>query len=177
MLDINLIIPNFLILYLRLLLPGGTRKIAAENVALRKQLMTMTRGMKRSPKLQTSDRIFFGMLGAIISIHRLEKISILLKPDTILKFHKALIKRKYSTLFSSKKTKRLGRKGTEQAVIDAILEMKKRNPSYGYRRITMQISIAFDINIDKNIVRRVLNKHYNCVRMAVVHLGSRLLVT
>ncbi len=161
MLDIILIIPNFLVLCLRILLPGGTRKIAAENVALRKQLITMSRGCKRSPKLVTSDRIFFGMLGAMIGSHRLEKIAISLKPATILKFHKALTKRKYSVLFSNKKSKKTGRKGPEQAVIDAILEMKNRNPSYGYRRIAMQISIAFDLSIDKDIVRRVLNKHYN----------------
>lgn len=82
--DIILIIPNFLILCLRILMPGGIRKIAAEKVALRKQLMTISRGMKRSPKLVTSDRIFFGMLGTIISPHRLEKIAISLKPATIL---------------------------------------------------------------------------------------------
>jgi putative transposase len=38
--------------------------------------------------------------------------------------------------------------------------MKQRNPSYGYRRIAMQISNAFGIPIDKDIVRRVLSKHY-----------------
>lgn len=110
MLDIILIIPNFLILCLRLLLPGGLRKIAAENVALRKQLMTMSRGMKRPPKLVTSDRIFFGMLGAITSSHRLEKIAITLKPATSLKFHKALIKQKYSALFQIKNLKNRGEK-------------------------------------------------------------------
>ena len=143
------------------MLPCGARKIAAENIALRKQLMTMSRGMRRSPKLKTTDRIVFGMLGAIISPKRLVKIAISIRPATILKFHKALIKRKYSALFSNKKPKKPGRKGPEQAVVDAILEMKKCNPSYGYRRIAMQISIAFDIRIDKDIVRRVLTKHYS----------------
>jgi transposase InsO family protein len=38
--------------------------------------------------------------------------------------------------------------------------MKKRNPRYGYRRIAMQIINAFGILIDKDIVRRVLAKHY-----------------
>ncbi len=72
MLDIILILPNFLMLCLGLLLPRGACKIAAENIALRKQLMTISRGMMRSPKLVTSDRILFGMLGAIISPYRLE---------------------------------------------------------------------------------------------------------
>jgi hypothetical protein len=53
MLDILLIFPNFLIIFMRLLLPGGERKIASENIALRNQLMTMSRGIKRSPKLTT----------------------------------------------------------------------------------------------------------------------------
>ena len=38
--------------------------------------------------------------------------------------------------------------------------MKKRNPRYGHRRIAMQISNAFGIEIDKDVVRRVLDKHY-----------------
>ena len=38
--------------------------------------------------------------------------------------------------------------------------MKQRNPSYGYRRIAMQISNTFGIVIDKDVVRRVLSKHY-----------------
>ena len=37
--------------------------------------------------------------------------------------------------------------------------MKQRNPSYGYLRIAMQIEIAFEIKIEKDVVRRVLNKH------------------
>ena len=55
--DIILASLNFVILFLRLLLPGGVRKVAAENLVLRKQLINMSRGMKRSPKLTTSDRV------------------------------------------------------------------------------------------------------------------------
>jgi len=160
MLDIILMIPNFILLFLRLLLPGGLNKIASENMALRKQLIAMSRGVKRSPKLTTSDRIFFGMLASMISPNRLAKIAIILKPATILKFHKALVKRKYRLLFSNKKSKNPGRKGPDKNVTDAVLEMKKRNPSYGYRRIAMQISNAFDLTIDKDVVRRILIKNY-----------------
>jgi len=38
--------------------------------------------------------------------------------------------------------------------------MKKRNPRFGYRRIAMQISNAFGVEIDKDVVRRVLAKHH-----------------
>ena len=38
--------------------------------------------------------------------------------------------------------------------------MKRRNPSFGYRRIADQISLAFGIEIDKDVVRPVLAKHF-----------------
>ncbi len=38
--------------------------------------------------------------------------------------------------------------------------MKCRNPKFGYMKIAMQISLAFDLDIDKDVVRRVLAKHY-----------------
>jgi putative transposase len=38
--------------------------------------------------------------------------------------------------------------------------MKRRNPQFGYMRIAQQVSHAFGINIDKEVVRRVLAKHY-----------------
>ena len=96
----------------------------------------------------------------MINAKRLSRIAIALKPATLLKFHKALVKRKYHLLFSNKSPRKPGPKGPCQAIIDAIVEMKRRNPSYGQRRIAMQISIAFGVEIDKDVVRRVLNKHY-----------------
>lgn len=38
--------------------------------------------------------------------------------------------------------------------------MKRRNPRFGCRRIAEQISFVFGLDIDKDVVRRVLAKHY-----------------
>jgi len=38
--------------------------------------------------------------------------------------------------------------------------MKRRNPNFGYQRIADQISLVFDIEIDKDVVRRVLARHF-----------------
>jgi transposase InsO family protein len=38
--------------------------------------------------------------------------------------------------------------------------MKRRNPKFGYMKIAQQISHAFGLDIDKDVVRRVLAKHY-----------------
>ncbi len=158
--NILLLIPTLITVCLRLLIPGGTRRIAAENIALRNQLITLTRNQKRAPKLTTFERITFGILAGFLSYKRLSRIAIALKPATLLKFHRALVKRKYKLLFSNKSQKKPGRKGPEQSIINAIIEMKHRNPRYGCRRIAMQINIAFGTEIDKDIVRRVLDKHY-----------------
>lgn len=154
------IIVSFISTLIRLVRPGGVRAIAAENMLLRQQLIVLRRHRKRAPKLTKWDRILFGFLTACIRPNRLGKIAILLKPATLLKFHKALVQRKYRILFTPKTYKKPGPKGPSQAVIDAIVEMKRRNPRFGYRRIAMQMSHAFGVDIDKDVVRRVLTKHY-----------------
>ena len=140
--------------------PNGAKAVAAENVVLRQQLMVLSRQQKRSPNLTTSDRLIYALLTAWIKPKRLSKIAILIKPATLLKFHKALVKRKYQLLFSNKSPKKSGRKGPSQKLIDLIVEMKTRNPRFGYLRIAMQIQQAFGIEIDKGVVKRVLDKHY-----------------
>ena len=44
-------------------------------------------------------------------------------------------------------------------LIAAVLEMKRRNPRFGYQRIADQVNLAFDVPVDKHLVRRVLAKH------------------
>jgi transposase InsO family protein len=44
--------------------------------------------------------------------------------------------------------------------VDAIVEMKRRNPRFGCRRIAQQISFFFGVEIDKDVVRRVLARRY-----------------
>ena len=38
--------------------------------------------------------------------------------------------------------------------------MKRRNPSWGCPRIAQQIALAFGVEIDKDVVRRILSAHY-----------------
>ncbi len=51
-------------------------------------------------------------------------------------------------------------KGPSQELINAIIEMKQRNPRFGCPRIAQQINLAFGIDIDPGVVRRVLENHY-----------------
>ena len=80
-------------------------------------------------------------------------------PATILNFQRLLVKRKYRDLFSPKLRGRPGPKGSSAELIAAIVEMKRRNPRFGYQRIADQVNLTFDVPVDKHLVRRVLARH------------------
>jgi hypothetical protein len=71
-----------------------------------------------------------------------------------------LKKRKYRLLYTARRKGKPGPKGPSQELIDAIVEMKRRNARFGCPRIAQQINKAFGVNIDKDVVRRVLATHY-----------------
>jgi transposase InsO family protein len=143
-----------------LLGPGGAKSVMAETLLTKQQLIIMNRGKNRAPKLTTFDRFYFGFVAFFIGENRLQKVAVVLKPATILRFHKALWKRKYSKLYSNKTKRKLGRKGPDQALVDLVIEIKSKNPSMGYLRISMQIYEAFGICITPFAVGRILRKHY-----------------
>jgi transposase InsO family protein len=74
--------------------------------------------------------------------------------------HQALRKGKYRVLFSPRCGRKPGPKGPSRELVDAIVDTKERNPSWGCPRIAQQIALAFGVSIDKDIVRRVLANHY-----------------
>jgi putative transposase len=53
-----------------------------------------------------------------------------------------------------------GPKGPSREVIDAIVAMKERNPRFGCPRIAQQMNLAFGLDLDKDVVRRILAIHY-----------------
>jgi hypothetical protein len=79
------------------------------------------------------------------------------RTSSLLKFHTLLKQRKYRLLYSSAGNKRKpGPQGPSQVLIQAIVELKQRNPRFGCPRIAQQINKAFGVNIDKDVVRRIL---------------------
>jgi transposase len=78
----------------------------------------------------------------------------------LLHLHNLLRKRKYRMLFSSQRGCSPGPKGPNKELIDAVVAMKQRNPSWGCPRIAQQIALAFGVEIDKDVVRRILSAHY-----------------
>jgi len=159
--NLILLIIHCLAMFALLLRPGGTKAIVAENLLLKHQLLISSRSRQRTPNLSALDRIFLGLWTLLIKPRRIARSAVILKPSTLLRFHKALVKRKYRLLFSSRKKGKPGPRGPSEELIRAIVETKRRNPQYGCPRIALLISRVFGVDIDKDVVRRVLVKHYH----------------
>ena len=158
--DLIILLIHLISTLARLLGPGGLRSVVAESLMIKHQLTIINRSRKRSPNLKASDRVLSGIFALFMRRSRLIRTAIVLRPATILDFHRILRKRKYRLLFSPKQRSRTGPKGPSKELIDAIVEMKRRNTRWGCRRIAQQIGLAFDVDIDKDAVRRVLAVHY-----------------
>jgi len=159
--DLLTLVIHLLVTVAKLLRPGGVRAVAAESLLLKHQLLISNRSRRRAPNLTTLDRFVLGLTTLFLSPRRIAKLGAFVKPATLLKFHKALVDRKYCRLFSSRHRRRKpGPKGPPAALIAAIVELKRRNPRFGCVRIAQQIAHAFGIELDKDVVRRVLAKHY-----------------
>ena len=153
--DLLVLLVHLLTTLARLLGPGGTRAVIAETLVIKHQLLILNRPRRRAPNLTAMDRIVFGLCTLFMNPSRIRKVAAVLKPATMLAFHLALKERKYHRLFSPQRRGEPGPKGPSKELIQVIVEMKRRNPRYGYPRIAQQISKAFGIEIDKDVVRRV----------------------
>ena len=151
---------HFLVVLAKMLRPGGIKALIAENLILKHQLTVLSRARQRAPNLKATDRFVFGMLSLVVTPRRLNSVAVIIKPATLLKFHRALVRRKYRRLFSNKDHRRPGPKGPPRELIAAIVGLRQRNPRFGCPRIADIISLTFGIEINKDVVRRVLAKHY-----------------
>ena len=141
--------------------PGGVRAVIAENLLLKQQLIVLRRSRQRAPNLRVGDRLLCGFGALFLSPGRIRKVAIGLRPSTLLTFHQARVRGKYRRLFSSSaRPKKPGPKGPSESLIRAIVELKSRNPRFGCPRIARIISQTFGVDIDKNVVHRVLAKRY-----------------
>jgi hypothetical protein len=158
--EIFALIAHLLTTVVRIALPGGVRAVIAESLLLKHQLLVVSRSRNRAPRLTPWDRRLFGVGAFLVAPNRLPKIAIGIRPSTLLRFHRALIQRKYRLLFTPRARQRLGPKGPSKELIAAILEMKYRNPHFGCPRIAQQIAHAFGVEIDKYVVRHILAQHF-----------------
>src|ERR1700686_5085937 len=158
--DVVILFVHLIVTAVRLTRPGGLRSVVAESVLVKHQLLILNRGRKPAPNLPSAARVIAGLCTLFMRPVRVLRSAIVLKPSTLLHLHHLLAKRKYQMLFSTKRGRQPGPKGPRKELVDAVVEMKRRNPSWGCPRIAQQITLAFGVEIDKDIVRRILGLRY-----------------
>src|SRR5215471_16073110 len=129
--DLLILFVHLITTVFRLAGPGGLRAVVAESIVSKHQLLILNRTRRRSPNLRIRDRLIAAFCSLWITPSRLRRVAIAFKPSTLLSFHRALVQRKYRLLFSPKRRMKPGPKGPTATMIDAVVEMKKRNPTWG----------------------------------------------
>lgn len=118
---------------LRLLLPSSDRDKDAETLALRHQLAVPQRQLDRQRvRFDPADRAWLAAL-----LHRLPKpalhsLRLLVRPDTILRWHRDLQARHHA---AASRPRRRGRPRTIRSIRALVLRLAQENPSWGYRRV------------------------------------------
>ena len=129
--DLIILLVHLITTLARLMGPGGARSVIAESLLVKQQLLILNRSRRRAPNLRASDRILAGVWSLFMRRARVIRSAIVLKPTTILDFHRTLRAHKYRLLFSPKHRGRTGPKGPSKELVEAIVEMKQRNPAWG----------------------------------------------
>lgn len=132
----------------------------AENLQIKQQLLILSRTRQRAPNLTPRDRILLGFFCLFLRPTRIHKVAAALRPATLLGFHQCLVRRKYQPLFSSSRAGKPGPKGPSEELIRAVVQLKSRNPRFGCPRIALIIAKTFGLEIDKDVVCRILVRHY-----------------
>ena len=156
--DLATLLLHLIVTLVRLSRRSGLRSVVAETLLVKHQLLILNRTRERAPNLRPLDRVIVGLCAGLMRPARLLRSAIVLQPSTIMGFHRALVKRKYRLLFTPRRRGNPGPKGPTPELIAAIVEMKQRNPRFGYQRIAQQLSFIFGLGINKDVVRRVLAK-------------------
>jgi putative transposase len=91
--------------------PGGTKAVVAESLLLRHQLLIINRARRRAPNLCAVQRLLLGFWSLFLHPRRVLRCAVILKPSTLLRFHRALKTRKYRWLYSRPRHNKPGPKG------------------------------------------------------------------
>ncbi|MDP2735092.1 MAG: integrase, partial [bacterium] len=107
--------------------------LALEILALRQQLAILQRSVKR-PKLRLHDRLFWVLLHRLWPAWRSSLI--LVKPDTVIRWHRQAFKAFWTW---KSRRKKAGRPPLDPEIIALIKRMASENPTWGAPRITSEL--------------------------------------
>jgi putative transposase len=115
------------------LLPVSDRDKDMEILALRHQIIVLERQLgKEKVRFDASDRAFLAALLHRLPRDVLRRMRLLVRPDTVLRWHRDLLAHRHAAV---SRPKRPGRPRTARSVRALVLRLARENPSWGYRRL------------------------------------------
>jgi putative transposase len=97
--DLLALLAHLLTTIAKLLGPGGARLVITDSLLMKQQLLIMNRSRQRAPNLSALDRFLLGFWSLFLNPRHLRRAAVIIRPSTLLKFHKLLMQRKYRLLF------------------------------------------------------------------------------
>jgi putative transposase len=122
----------------------------AEILVLRHQLAVLHRQVAR-PRFTWSDRALVTLLAGLVP--REHWRSFLVSPQTILGWHRSLVKKRWTYPH-----RRPGRPGLAKETVDLICRLGRENPRWGYLRIVGELK-KLGVCVSKTSVATVLRRH------------------
>jgi transposase len=104
----------------------------AEILILRHQLSVLQHRQPRRPKLDWADRALLAALLGVIPKARRQGLRLLVTPDTIVRWHRDIARRRQAARSMPGRT---GRPATRQSIRALVRRLARENPGWGYRRI------------------------------------------
>ena len=117
--DLLILLVHLIATLARLMGPGGLRSVVAKLLLVKQQLLILNRSRQRAPNLRASDRVLAGVCALFMNPARVLRSAVVLRPSTILDFHRMLRRRNYRWLFAPRR-RRTGPKGPSQALVDCL---------------------------------------------------------
>ena len=130
-----------------------------EILLLRQQLCILQRNRPRPPRISRWEKltllVFAGTLTGMTSSARvrLSQVVILFKPDTLLKWHRELVRRKWTF----KKKAALGRPPISPELETLLLRLAKENPTWGYGKLEGELG-KLRYAIGRSTIKDVLKR-------------------
>ena len=104
----------------------------AEILIPRHQLSVLQRQQPRRPNLDWADRALLAALLGVIPKARCQGLRLLITPDTIVRWHRDIVRRRRAARSACGRT---GRPATRRNIRALVRRLARENPDWGYRRI------------------------------------------
>ena len=125
----------------------------AEILILRHQLAVLQRQQPR-PKLNWADRALLATLLSVIPKARRHGLQLLVTPDTVLRWHRDIVRRRWAARSMRGTT---GRPATRRNIRALVLRLARENPGWGYRRIHGELA-GLGVRVSASTVWEILKK-------------------